>query len=76
MVHPRLKKVEEGFTQDWEIFRIITSDLRGLPSYLELDTVCNVEDIYNILEILDAKFEMDDVSRIQAEQKAAQNNNK
>lgn len=72
-MHPRLKKVEEGYTQDWEIFRIVTSDLRGLPNYIELDTVCNVEDIYNILEMLDAKFEMDEVARIQQAQQAAQN---
>lgn len=73
MVHPRLQKVQDGYTQDWEIFRIITSDMRGLPTYVELDTVCNVEDIYNILEMLDAKFEMDDVARIQREQEARQN---
>lgn len=73
MVHPRLKKVQDGYTQDWEIFRILTSEIRGLPSYVELDTVCNVEDIYNILEMLDAKYEMDDVARIQREQEARQN---
>jgi hypothetical protein len=65
--------VEDGYTQDWEIFRIITSDIKGLPSYVELQTVCNVEDIYNIIEILDAKFEMDEVARIQQAQQAAQN---
>lgn len=51
----------------------MTSDIRGLPSYVELQTVCNVEDIYNIIEMLDAKFEMDDVARIQQAQQAAQN---
>lgn len=74
MVHPRLKQVEDGYSQDWEIFRIVTSDIRGLPSYIELETHCNVEDIYNILEMLDAKFEMDEVARIQQAQQAAQNN--
>ncbi|QNO00329.1 hypothetical protein QGX21_gp150 [Pseudomonas phage phiPsa315] len=73
MVHPRLQKVQDGYTQDWEIFRIMTSELRGLPSFIELQTVCNVEDIYNILEMLDAKFEMDEVARIQQAQQAAQN---
>ena len=72
-MHPRLKKVQDGYTQDWEIFRILTSDIRGLPTYVELDFVCNVEDIYNILEMLDAKYEMDDVARIQREQEARQN---
>jgi hypothetical protein len=65
--------VQDGYTQDWEIFRIMTSDLRGLPSYVELQTVCNVEDIYNIIEMLDVKFEMDEVARIQQAQQAAQN---
>lgn len=51
----------------------MTSDLRGLPSYVELQTVCNVEDIYNIIEMLDVKFEMDEVARIQQAQQAAQN---
>jgi hypothetical protein len=60
-----LRKVEEGYSQDWEVFRIVTSELRGLPTYVELQTTCNVEDIYNIIEILDAKYEMDDVARIQ-----------
>jgi len=53
----------------------MTSDMKGLPTYIELQTVCNVEDIYNILEMLDAKFEMDEVARIQAKQQADQNNN-
>ncbi len=75
MVHPRLKRVEDGYTQDWEIFRIMTSEIRGLPTYVEMQTVCNTEDIYNILEMLDAKFEMDEVARIQQAQQAAQNKN-
>jgi hypothetical protein len=39
-----------------------------------LQTICNVEDIYNIIELLDAKFEMDDVARIQQQQQANANN--
>jgi hypothetical protein len=70
-----LRKVEEGYSQDWEVFRIVTSELRGLPTYVELQTICNVEDIYNIIELLDAKFEMDDVARIQQQQQANANNN-
>lgn len=46
----------------------MTSELRGLPTYVELQTICNVEDIYNIIELLDAKFEMDEVARIQQKQ--------
>lgn len=73
MVHPRLKRVQDGYSQDWDIFRIMTSEMKGLPTYMELQTVCNVEDIYNILEMLDAKFEIDDVHRQQREQEAKAN---
>lgn len=66
-----MKRVEDGYTQDWEIFRIMTSDMRGLPTFIELQTVCNTEDIYNILEMLDAKFEMDEIARIQRAQQEA-----
>lgn len=62
--------MEEGYSQDWEIFRIVTSEVRGIPTYVELQTTCNVEDIYNIIEMLDAKYEMDDVAR---QQQAANN---
>jgi hypothetical protein len=51
----------------------MSSEMKGLPTYVELQTVCNTEDIYNILEMLDAKFEMDEVARIQQAQQAAQN---
>lgn len=51
----------------------MTSEMKGLPTYLELQTVCNTEDIYNILEMLDVKSEMDEVARIQQAQQAAQN---
>ena len=51
----------------------MTSDLKGLPTFVELQTVCNVEDIYNILEMLEAKSEMDEVARIQQAQLQAQN---
>ncbi|WPJ20662.1 hypothetical protein vBPFY1MI_186 [Pseudomonas phage vB_PF_Y1-MI] len=39
-----------------------------MASYVELDTVCNVEDLQNMLEIIEVKMEFDDVARIKAEQ--------
>lgn len=45
-----------------------------MATYVELDTVCNVQDLHNMLEILEVKYEFDDVARIKAEQeRAAQN---
>ena len=44
-----------------------------MPSYIDLQTSCNVEDIYNLLELLDAKFEMDEVARIQQKQQDTNN---
>lgn len=42
-----------------------------MATYVELDTVCNVEDLHNMLEILEVKMEFDEVARIKAEQAQA-----
>lgn len=39
-----------------------------LATYVELDTVCNTEDLHNMLEILEAKAVYAEVARIIAEQ--------
>lgn len=49
---------------------VVTSPLPGMASYVELDTVCSVEDLYNMLEIIDAKEEYDELARIKQEQQA------
>ena len=46
---------------------MVTSDLKGMATYVELDTVCSTEDLYNMLEIIEAKNEYDDLARIEAE---------
>lgn len=48
---------------------MLSSDLK-LASYVELDTVCNVEDLNNMLEIIEAKAEFDEIARLRREQEA------
>jgi len=38
-----------------------------LASYVELATVCNTHDLHDMMEIIEAKNEFDEVARIQAE---------
>lgn len=42
-----------------------------MATYVDLDTVCNVEDLHNMLEILEVKMEFDELARIRAEQERA-----
>jgi hypothetical protein len=69
-VHPRVQKLQERFGQDWEIYLILTAE-NPMATYVELDTVCNVEDLHNMLEILEVKQEFDELARIKAEQERA-----
>lgn len=39
-----------------------------LATYVELDTVCNTEDLHNMLEIMEAKATYIEVGRLIAEQ--------
>lgn len=49
------------------MYLVLSSDL-DLASYTELDTVCNVEDLNNMLEIIEAKSEFDEIARLTREQ--------
>ncbi len=49
---------------------MVTSELR-LASYAELDTIYNVDDLYNMLELIEVKQEIDEIIRIKAEQNKA-----
>ena len=40
----------------------------ALATYVELDTVCNTEDLHNMLEIMEAKATYAEVRRLIAEQ--------
>lgn len=47
---------------------MILTDEHPLATYVELDTVCNTEDLYNMLEIMEVRAEYADIARIVAEQ--------
>lgn len=64
-VNPRLQRVQDQFSQDWEVYNVLTSPL-GLATYLELETVYNTEDLYNMLEILQVNKEIETIAAIQA----------
>lgn len=64
---PRTKRIMEDFTQEWEIYQVLSSELR-LTTYMELDTTCNVEDLFNMVEIIEVKAELDEIDRIRREQ--------
>lgn len=67
-----MKVLKEKFEQDWEIYLVLTAD-NPMATYVELDSVCNVEDLHNMLEILEVKTELDDLARIKADQQRVQN---
>lgn len=46
---------------------VVTNEMK-LATYVELDTVCSVEDLHNMLEIIEAKNEFDEMARIAKEQ--------
>lgn len=48
--------MQDGFSQDWEVYGVLTNELR-LATYVELDTVCSVEDLHNMLEVIDVHNE-------------------
>lgn len=64
-VHPRLQRVQEQFSQDWEVYNVLTSPL-NLTTYIELETVCNTEDLYKMFEIVQVHKEIEAVATIQA----------
>lgn len=49
------------------MYLVLSSDL-NLASYVELDTVCNVKDLHDMLEIIEAKSEFDEIARLRREQ--------
>ena len=49
---------------------ILTAE-HPMATYVELDTVCNVADLHNMLEILEVKMEFEELARIKAEQERA-----
>ena len=50
---PELKRISQELSVLPEIFAILTSDLK-LATFIELQTLYDTEDVYDMLEILDA----------------------
>lgn len=67
MVHPRIQELQDKFSQDWEVYMVLAAE-PPLATYVELDTICNTEDLHNMLEIMEAKATYIEVGRIIAEQ--------
>ncbi len=47
---------------------MVLSAEQPLATYVELDTICNTEDLHNMLEIMEAKALYAEVARLIAEQ--------
>lgn len=46
-------RLDKTFSQEWDIYTILTNELR-LASLHDLQTIYNVEDAYDMLEIIEA----------------------
>src|SRR5690606_19021467 len=68
----RRKKVEDTFSQDWEIARILLSKDPNLATLYELETHYNTLAVYNFLELLDFKEEIEELMTIEADLKRQQ----
>jgi hypothetical protein len=55
-----MTRLEKEFSQDFQVFTLVTSELK-LASLYELQTHYNTEDLYDMLELLDAYKAMRDV---------------
>jgi len=51
----------DTFSQDWRIFRVLTFNEPRLATKYELDTIYTVSDLYDFLEIIDAKQALDNI---------------
>ena len=66
-MNPRIQALQDTYSQDWEVYMVLSDD-HPLATYVELDTVCNTEDLYNMLEIIEAKAEYAAIAKLTAEQ--------
>jgi len=64
----RVARIGKEFSQDFEIYQIVTSEIPGMPTYVELATICNTEDLHNCLEIIAVKQEYEELARLQSAQ--------
>lgn len=71
MQNSTIQRIEKEFSQDFEVYTLLTHELR-LATLYDLQTKYNTEDLYDLLEILDVTLALDEVKAKQLElEKAA-----
>lgn len=65
------KRIEKDFSQDWEIYTVVTSKLR-LATLHDLQTVYTCEDLYDMLEIIDVNTSIQEEQYKEQEKKLQQ----
>lgn len=71
MQNSTIQRIEKDFSQDFEIYTLLTNELR-LATLYDLQAKYNTEDLYDLLEIMDVTLALDEVKAKQLElEKAA-----
>ena len=66
------KEIQEQFSQRWELFRIATHELGGVPLLAEMEYKYSTRQLYDMLEVLDTH---DALKKIAYEKAAAEAKN-
>lgn len=70
MQNSTIQRIEKDFSQDFEIYTLLTNELR-LATLYDLQAKYNTEDLYDLLEIMDVSLSLEDVARKQNEMEKA-----
>ena len=71
--NPVFKLIQKEFSQPWEIYTVLTSEVGGRPlaTLHELQTIYGIVDLYDFLEILDVHNSVAEEHHKEAERKSA-----
>lgn len=61
--------MQDKFSQDWEVYMVVTQE-HPMATYMDLDTRCSTDDLFNMIEIIEARNEFLEVDRLQREAQA------
>ncbi|MGL5012997.1 MAG: hypothetical protein ACRC6V_01745 [Bacteroidales bacterium] len=67
------KKIQDDFSQSWEIFRVATHEKGGLHLIADMDTKYSLKQLYDMIEVLDVYDSMKQAAQDKA---LAENKNK
>lgn len=69
---PELKRTQKEYSQPWEIYLVLTTEVAGRPlaTLHELQTVYSVEDLYDFIETIDVYLTVMEEQHKEAERKA------